>query len=34
MKIFQIQTYILITFKDDVPFWTSDINSLPEEVKI
>jgi cysteinyl-tRNA synthetase len=26
--------YIIKTFKDDVPFWTSDINSLPEEVKI
>jgi len=25
--------YIIKTFKDDVPFWTSDINSLPEEVK-
>ncbi|MDD3386699.1 MAG: cysteine--tRNA ligase [Candidatus Pacebacteria bacterium] len=25
--------YIIKTFKDDLPFWTSDINSLPEELK-
>lgn len=25
--------YIIKTFKEDVPFWTSNIDSLPEEVK-